>query len=191
MSKKIKLLLVTLFILISAFVTYKNLKSSKHFEKSIQINTSPNKIWGKVNTIQNIKLWMPYTTTTKSTLIAYSGTAGEIGSAFTWNGLEDVGEGKLTLVDKKIPTESLDTLEQEYEITYTLEKYSPEAFRANMKITIEAYNNNTSLVTWQIDYKLPLSFKSVFSNASESLQKLENSFNTGLVQLKQITEAIP
>lgn len=188
MNKKlIAIGLITLLIIIFGLKILK--PKIKHVEKSIEVNTTPGKVWAQVNSINKFKTWMPYSSLSKATLTAYSGEDGKIGSSYTWNGLEDVGEGKITLTHIDTSLQTNPNIEQEYKINYKLETFSPKAFTAKMEINIESFNKNTSIVTWQMDYITPFSFKELFRFNAERNSRFEEDFINGLVNLKQICES--
>lgn len=82
------------------------LPGSTHVERSIDINTSANKVYDQVNELKNWNNWSPWSKLDPNTAWTYSepSSAG-VGAHYSWKS-DKIGNGKMTILDTK-PNESV------------------------------------------------------------------------------------
>lgn len=145
-----------------------------HAEKTVVINAPHDKVWQQVNSMKTINDWNPWKKMDKNLKENYKGNSGEVGDYYHWNGNDDVGEG-----------------EQEITAVVPMEKVSskmhfirPFEDDATSDIVLKP-ENNTTKVTWGIDFELETMMKPMKPMMDYQMNK---SIDEGLANLKTLTE---
>lgn len=85
------------------------LPSSAHVERSVMINTTPDKIWPHVSNFKAWEAWSPWFARDPDATFTYSGDKGSVGHASTWSSEQkDVGSGSQKIVEV-VPNEKMVT----------------------------------------------------------------------------------
>jgi hypothetical protein len=67
-------------------------------ERTAVIDAPPEVVFPLINNLQNFGLWSPYDKRDPNMQRTFSGPAAGPGAAYAWNGNNDVGEGRLTIM---------------------------------------------------------------------------------------------
>ena len=95
-----KNILFILLALISAFVIYVLLQPDAYkVERSVTIAAPADKVFENVNNLRKWEAWSPWAKIDPDAKIAFEGPDAGKGAAMTWNGNDEVGEGKMTVVE--------------------------------------------------------------------------------------------
>lgn len=164
------LLALVVVLIIMMFVIGK----SYHFEKSIVINAPVEKVWQNVNSMKAFNQWNPWMELDPNLKMDYSGTSGEIGDQYCWEGNDDVGKGCQIITalepNRKQSTKMLFKEPFESDATSDL---------------ILTPQGNTTKVTWDMDCELdyPMNLMGFFMTG-----QMDKSYGSGLNKLKEISE---
>ena len=95
-----KKILFILLALISAFVIYVVLQPDAYkVERSVTIAAPADKVFENVNNLRKWEAWSPWARIDPDAKIAFEGLDAGKGAAMTWNGNDEGGEGKMTVVE--------------------------------------------------------------------------------------------
>lgn len=95
-----KKILLVLLALIAAFVIYVALQPDAYkVERSVTIAAPADKVFENVNNLRKWEAWSPWAKIDPDAKIAFEGPDAGKGAAMTWNGNDEVGEGKMTVVE--------------------------------------------------------------------------------------------
>jgi hypothetical protein len=177
--KKILKIIGVILLLAIAFVLIAGLFVPKtyHLEKDITINASRDKVWGHVNSLQQLEKWSPWVEKDPAMKVTHEGQEGAVGSVYKWDGNKNVGEGSQTLTKVQQP----DRVESHL---HFIEPFEGEADA----FIILAEAGNSTKVTWGFDtkYSYPMNVMQLFVNMDEMMGK---EYNSGLSKLKQLSES--
>lgn len=72
-----------------------------HYSRSATIAASPATLFEQINDPRKFQAWNPWAEIDPNSKVTYSGPPSGVGSAFSWAGNNDVGEGTMTLIENK------------------------------------------------------------------------------------------
>jgi hypothetical protein len=111
-----------------------------HFEKSISVNTTPNRIYQLTTDLKNWEKWSPWFALDINTKWTFSDSTFGVGAWYTWSSKESkVGAGKLTII------EAIENQSNKYIIEFE----GMDASKAGFILTPEG--DNTTKVTWTLE----------------------------------------
>lgn len=111
-----------------------------HFEKSISVNATPDKIYQLTTELKNWEKWSPWYGLDPNTKWKFSDSTFGVGAWYSWSSEEsNVGKGKLTL------TEAIENQSNKY----ILEFEGMDASTAGFILVPEG--DNITKVTWTLD----------------------------------------
>ena len=95
-----KKILLVLLALIAAFVIYVALQPDAYkVDRSVTISAPADQVFENVNNLRKWEAWSPWAKIDPDAKIAFEGPDAGEGAAMTWNGNDEVGEGKMTVVE--------------------------------------------------------------------------------------------
>ena len=95
-----KKVLLVLLALIAAFVIYVALQPDAYeVERSVTIAAPADQVFENVNNLRKWESWSPWAMIDPDAKIAFEGPEVGKGAAMTWNGNDEVGESKMTVVE--------------------------------------------------------------------------------------------
>lgn len=158
------------FLVITMFVMGKKY----HFETSTVINAPAEKVYSNMNSMKGFNQWNPWLDLDTTLQLDYSGTSGEIGDQYCWNGNDDVGQGchEITAL---IPNQKVAT-------KMVFKKPFESDATSDLILTPEG---NGTKVTWTMDCELdyPMNLMKLFMDS-----QMEKSYGGGLQKLKALSE---
>lgn len=148
--------------------------------RSIRIAAAPETVFARVNDLHQWNAWSPWAKIDPHAKNSFHGPDAGAGSSFSWSGNKDIGEGKMTVVESR-PNEL---------VKIRLEFYRP--FRAvHMAEFVFQPEAGGTAATWTMRGKNTFLSKCIGLFMSSD-QMLGGFFETGLVQLKAVSEtALP
>lgn len=171
MKKLFKILLAIVAVIVIAMLI---IGKSYHFETSTVINAPAEKVYSHINSSRSFNEWNPWMKLDPNLKLTYSGTPGEIGDEYCWEGNDDVGKGchKITAL----------VLNQQQSTKMTF--YEPFESDATSDIILTPEGNNTK-VTWTMDCEMdyPMNLMKLFMDS-----QMEKSYGGGLKTLKALAE---
>jgi len=139
--KTIKTFLIILSILFLAlwFGSFK-LDEKWHYEKSISVNSTPDKIYQLTTDLKNWIKWSPWYDLDTNAKLTYSDTTFGVGAWYTWSSEKrNVGKGKITII------EAIDNQSNKYKLEFEGMDASIAGF------ILEPEGDFSTKVTWTLD----------------------------------------
>ena len=176
MKKFFKIMLwffAIVFILLT--VTMFVLGKKYHYEKSITINATPQKVWTHINSMKALNEWSPFMKLDPNMKRTYSGTSGDVGDSFTWDSnVRDAGKGEQKLLEI-VPGERIKT---------AIHFIKPNEGQATSNITLTPEGAQTK-VSWDMDTEMnyPMNLMKLFMDGF-----MDDAYGRGLNSLKEISE---
>lgn len=149
------------------------------YTRSLSIAAPPETLFAQVNDLHKFQDWNPWAKVDPSCNISYTGPASGVGSAYTWAGNKEVGEGTMTIVETK-PGEL---------VRARMDFRKPFAATNTVDFTFKPEGNHT-VVTWSM-YG-PNNFMGKAIGLFIDCDKMcGDQFTKGLGTLKSLVEAAP
>ncbi|TXF77481.1 SRPBCC family protein [Chryseobacterium sp.] len=171
MKTFLKILLAVVLVLVIAMFA---IGKAYHFEKSIVINAPVEKVWQNVNSMRGFNQWNPWMKMDPNMKLEYSGTSGQVGDQYCWEGNDEVGKG-CHIITALIPNQK-----QSAKMLFK-EPFESDA-TSDLILTPQG---NTTKVTWDMDCELdyPMNLMGFFMTG-----QMDKSYGDGLNKLKEISE---
>lgn len=136
-------------------------------------------VFAQVNDFHNWPAWSPWAKLDPAMKQSYEGAPAGSGAIYTWAGNNEVGEGRMTIIESH-PSDL---------ITITVEFFKPFAATNTAEFTFKPEGNET-LVTWHMFGQKNFMAKAVhlFMNIDKMIG---GEFEKGLASMKSIVEAAP
>ncbi len=177
MLKKIFLGLV---VIVAAFAVIVALQPSEfRVARSGTIAAPAPAVFAQVNDFHKWEAWNPWGKIDPAMKQTYEGAPAGSGAIYTWSGNNEVGEGRMTIIESR-PTEL---------IRIKLEFMRPFAGTNTAEFTFKPEGNQTA-VTWSMEGKNNFMAKAycLFMNMDKMVG---GQFEKGLAQMKSVVEAAP
>lgn len=181
MKKKIALIsLVAVVGFIAGFCAVVAMQpSSFAVTRSTVIHAAPARVFPLVSDLKAGLTWSPWEDLDPTMQRTFAGDDGQVGSSYHWSGNSEVGEGKMTLVEKQ-PNEM---------VKYRLEFIRPMEGENEVLYVLSDQNGDTHF-TWTMTGQANFMQKAVclFMDMDEMVG---SQFEKGLANLKQLAETSP
>ncbi len=145
-----------------------------HFETSTVINAPIEKIYPHMSSMKAFNQWNPWLEMDPGLQLDYSGTSGEVGDKYCWNGNKESGQGchEITAL---VPNQKQST---------KMVFVKPFESDATSDLILSPEGNQTK-VTWTMDCELdyPMNLMKLMMDS-----QMEKSYGSGLKKLKSIVE---
>lgn len=164
--------LVALLVLLGLFA-----KKDYHIERSIEIDAPKALIYDHVRYFKNFESWSPWAKLDPAVKTTITGTDGEVGATYSWQGNDDVGAGR-----QVITAMTADRIDMEVRFTEPFESTSPTY------LVFESKEAKTR-VTWAFDMHVvfPWNGLAMFTDMDAAIGK---DYAQGLENLKAVCEAM-
>lgn len=96
-----KILLVLVLCLVGFFVVAAFQPSEFRISRTTTITAPPAAVFEYCNDLHKWQEWSPWAKLDPNCTITYEGPATGVGSSFKWSGNNEVGEGKMTIIESK------------------------------------------------------------------------------------------
>ncbi len=136
MLKKILLALVLVVLGFAAYVAM--LPGEFRVQRSGKIGAPPDKVFALVNDLHKWDAWSPWAKLDPNAKNGFEGPEAGAGASFNWDGNDEVGAGKMTIVESK-PNDL---------VRLKLEFTRPMHGRNDTEFTFKPDNAGGTLVTW-------------------------------------------
>jgi uncharacterized protein YndB with AHSA1/START domain len=173
------LFLLITFSLIALLAIAATRPATYHVERSVTVAAPPQVVFAIVNDLRRYPEWSPWQRLDPAMTSAIEGSGVGPGSAYTWRGNDQVGEGRMTIT-ASVPAS---------DVALRLEFLKPWQATSDVHLRFQPEGGG-SRVTWAIDggnnymAKLMTLFVSM-----DSL--LGRDFDSGLANLKRLSEHPP
>lgn len=172
----LKKILAVVAVLICAFVAYAATRPAEFaISRKVTIAAPPEVIFPIVNDFHQWKRWSPWEGLDPKMTTSFEGPAAGPGAIYSWKGNDQVGEGRMTIVESK-PNDL---------VLIKLEFLKP--FEATNSTTLSLAAGPSTEVTWKMEGKNNFMSKvaGVFMNMDQMIGK---DFEKGLGKLKAVAE---
>lgn len=177
MFKKILLGLLVLVIVLVVVILMQPAKY--HVERSASMAAAPPALFDQVNDFHNWDNWSPWAKLDPDMKTTHEGPAAGTGAIYSWSGNDEVGEGKMTIVESK-PGEL---------VRIKLEFLKPFEGVCETKFTFKPDGKDT-MVTWSMDGENNFVGKA-FSLFMNTDKMIGDDFDKGLSNMKKVVEEGP
>lgn len=167
-----------LLVLIAGFAGYVALQPDVlHIERQTTIAAAPAVVFDNVNSLKKWDAWSPWAKLDPNAKMSFEGPAEGNNAVFAWSGNDQIGEGKMTIVDSR-PAELVDV---------RVDFIKPFENTSSSKFEFKPEANQT-LVTWSMGGKQNFLEKAmciVFNGK----KMLGDEMDKGLANLKAVAES--
>ena len=140
MRKKLLIALAVVAVIIVAFLIVVAIQPSTfRISRSATMAAPAAAIFPHVNELKKWQPWSPWMKLDPNAKSTFEGPAAGLGAAMTWAGNNEVGEGKMTIIESK--SNEL--------VRFRLEFYKPMAGTSEAEFTFKPAGNQTT-VTWRM-----------------------------------------
>lgn len=146
------------------------------YERSLSIEASPEKVFALVNDYHSWPAWSPWEKLDPAVKRTYSGSSVGLGSIYEWEGNNDVGKGRMEIIESDSPSK----------IKMQLDFLSPFEAHNTAEFTFHTKDGATH-VTWAM-YGPNAFVSKVFGLFCDMDQMIGKEFETGLKNIKSIAE---
>lgn len=145
-------------------------------ERRVQVQAPPERIYPLVSDFHRFPEWSPWEHRDPAMKRGFSGAASGVGAVYAWNGNDDVGQGRMEIVEATEP--SL--------VRMRLEFLRPVQAQNMAEFRLQPDAGGT-MVTWRMEGPNPYLAK--LMQMFFSMDRLVGSdFDAGLAKLKQLAE---
>jgi uncharacterized protein YndB with AHSA1/START domain len=149
-------------------------------QRATTVKAPPEKIFPLINDFRQWGTWSPYENKDPAMKRGYSGTESGKGAVYTWDGNNNVGSGRMEILDASAPSK----------IVIKLDFFKPFEGHNTAEFTMLPQGDATNVttnVTWLMHGPSPFIGKimHVFINMDRMVGK---DFEIGLANLKKLTE---
>ena len=174
----LKKTLIVLAVLVIAFVVYVAQRPADfRIERSTTISAPAPVVFARVNDLRQWQEFSPWAKLDPAAKISFAGPQTGVGSAFTWAGNSDVGEGTMTITESK-PAEL---------VRFRLDFLKPMESTGTAEFTFKPAGNGTT-VTWSMFGKNNFIGRA-FCVFMDMDKMVGGQFEEGLAKLKTLSEA--
>ena len=144
--------------------------------RATTVKAPPEKIFSLINDFHQWGSWSPYENKDPAMKRSYSGAASGKGAVYAWDGNNNVGSGRMEILDTSVPAK----------IVIKLDFFKPFEGHNTAEFTMLPQGGVTT-VTWAMHGPAPLMSRvmQVFMNIDNMVGK---DFEIGLANLKRLTE---
>ena len=145
-------------------------------QRATSIKAPAEKIFPLINDFHQWGTWSPYENKDPAMKRTFSGAASGNGAVYAWDGNNNVGSGRMEILDASAPSK----------IVIKLDFFKPFEGHNTAEFTMLPQGDATTL-TWRMHGPAPFMSKlmQVFMNLDRMIGK---DFEVGLASLKQLTE---
>jgi carbon monoxide dehydrogenase subunit G len=169
---------VVILVLIGALLAY--IATRPHdfrIERSARVSAPPDVVFSIINDLGNWSRWSPYEHRDPNMKKTFEGPSSGPGASYAWNGNNDVGEGRLTIMESK-PARL---------VSMKLEFSRP--FKANNQVNFKLEpSDGGTRVSWIMDGKNSFITKA-FSLIMNMDKMVGKDFEQGLANLDAVAQA--
>lgn len=100
----IKIIAIIIAVLVLAVLVFAATRPDTfRVERSLSIKAPPEKIFPHINDFHQWQAWSPWEKIDPAAKTAHSGTANGVGAAYEWNGNNEVGQGRMEIIESSPP----------------------------------------------------------------------------------------
>lgn len=171
------LIFVGLIVALGAFLIYAATRpDSFRVQRSATIKAPPEKIFPLINDLRSMQTWSAWEKMDPGMKRAYSGAASGAGAAYAWAGNNQIGEGRMEIIDSSPPSR----------ITLRMDFFKPFAAVNTLEFTLQPDGDGTRVTE---AFFGPSPFLSKVMGILCNMEKMVGGkFDESLAELKAIAE---
>jgi len=101
----IKAIIIVVVVLIAAILIFAATKPDTfRVERSASIKAPPENIYPLINDFHGWKAWSPWEKIDPAAKTTHSGAASGVGARYEWGGNNEVGSGRMEIIESSLPT---------------------------------------------------------------------------------------
>jgi hypothetical protein len=175
----IKILIAIAVILIVLVVVVAMQPSEFRVARSATLSAPSPAVFSQVNDFHKWEAWNPWGKIDPAMKQSYEGAPAGVGAIYTWAGNNEVGEGRMTIIESR-PSEL---------IRIKMEFFKPFAANSTAEFTFKPEGNQTA-VTWSMAGENNFMAKAMHLFMSMD-KMIGGQFEKGLAAMKSIVEVAP
>ena len=177
MRRFLKIVGAVLLTAVAAILIYASTKpDSFRVERSAAMNVPPEKIFPYIEGLKRWTEWSPYEGRDPAMKRAYSGAESGKGAVYEWDGNDDVGKGRMEIVDSTPP----------HRVVIKLDFLKPFEGHNMAELTVEPKGGQT-IVTWAM-YGPSTFMTKLIGTFVDMDDMIGRDFAAGLAKLKAVVE---
>lgn len=174
----LKIIFISLAVIIVVFLVVVALQPKEYrVARSASISTPPSAAFAQVNDFHKWAAWNPWGKIDPAMKQTYEGAPAGVGAVYTWSGNNEVGEGRMTIIESR-PSDL---------IRIKLEFFKPFAATNTAEFTFKPSDSQT-VVTWSMTGEKNFMAKAVHLVMSMD-KMIGGQFEKGLADMKTVVEA--
>lgn len=146
-------------------------------ERSATMNAPAAAVFAQINDFHKWDAWSPWKDLDPAAKITYAGPESGAGASFAWDGNDDAGAGKMTILESKAPEH----------LTIELEFTRPFAAKCMTAFDLKADGGKTT-VTWSMSGENNFVCKA-FSLLCDTDAMVGKDYEKGLASIRTLVEA--
>lgn len=174
-----KFFFASLLLLGGLAVVIANQPTDFTISRSATINAPISKVFAQVNNLHNWQKWSPWAKLDPNSKASYQGPIEGVDSVFSWSGNNEVGVGKMTIIESK-PNEYI-KLKLDFEKPFKDTSFS--------EFTFKSEDGKDTSVTWSMMGKRNFVTKAI-SLVMNCEKMIGGFYEKGLSNLKTLVESI-
>jgi len=177
MWKFLKIVGAVVVVAVAAILIYASTKpDSFRVERSTAMNAPPEKIFPYIERLTRWAEWSPYEGRDPAMKRAHSGAASGKGAVYEWDGNDQVGKGRMEIVDSTPP----------HKVVIKLDFLKPFEGHNTAELTVQPKGGQT-IVTWAM-YGPSTFMTKLVGTFMDMDEMIGRDFAAGLAKLKTIVE---
>jgi len=177
MWKFLKIVGAVVVVAVAAILIYASTRpDSFRVERSTAINAPPEKIFPYIERLTRWAEWSPYEGRDPAMKRAHSGAASGKGAVYEWDGNDQVGKGRMEIVDSTPP----------HKVVIKLDFLKPFEGHNTAELTVQPKGGQT-IVTWAM-YGPSTFMTKLVGTFMDMDEMIGRDFAAGLAKLKTIVE---
>ncbi len=175
MLKKIVVLVICVLFVLATTIAMQ--PAEFRIARSITVSAPPAVLFAQVNDLHAFQVWNPYAKKDPAMKQTYEGPPAGVGAAYAWAGNQEVGTGRMTIVESR--ANEL--------VRMKLEFLAPFRATNGAEFTFEPAGDGT-VVTWSMSGTNDLMGKAI-SLVMDMDKMVGGDFEKGLADLKTLAES--
>jgi uncharacterized protein YndB with AHSA1/START domain len=177
MLKALLIIAIVIVVIIAALLIYAATKPNDfRVTRSIDIKAPPETIFAIINDLNGWVAWSPYEKKDPAMKRTHSGAPSGRGAIYEWDGNNNVGKGRMEIIDSVTPSK----------VVIKLDFLKPFEGHNTAEFTLEPQGGGTH-VTWSM-YGPSAYITKVMGTVLNLDKMIGNDFDAGLVNLKALAE---
>ena len=177
MWKFLKIVGAVVVVAVAAILIYASTRpDSFRVERSTAINAPPEKIFPYIERLTRWAEWSPYEGRDPAMKRAHSGAASGKGAVYEWDGNDQVGKGRMEIVDSTPP----------HKVVIKLDFLKPFEGHNTAELTVQPKGGQT-IVTWAM-YGPSTFMTKLVGTFMDMDDMIGRDFAAGLAKLKAVVE---